>query len=202
MTRTLISFQRREDITPSVLMIVSVVVLAGTLAYMLLAPGAAHSTRTAAGSRRRMVDDIAETRHQTRAARRAIQPRLWHGNPEFVTAAALSQLTRQAEKRSLKLTSFRPDRPQEFADVTELRFDVQVAGPYAGLHSFLAAQDAGGSRLVLRSVQITASQMELQSTSSHAAGSAVTASLGLSAFVAGSALSGQMGTKTNGDSHG
>ncbi len=182
MTQPIISFQRREDITPSLLMIVSVVVLAGTLAYMLLVPGTARSTHTTASSRRRMVDDIAETRHQTRVARLAIQPRLWHGNPEFVTAAALAQLTRQTEKRSLKLTSFRPDRPQEFADMTELRFDVQIAGPYAGLHSLLEAQDARGSKLVLRSVQITASQTT--------GGGTATASLGLSAFVAGPAVSG------------
>lgn len=181
MTSSIISFQRREDITPSVLMIVSMVILAGTLAYMLLVPGTARSTHTAA-SRRRMVDDIAETRHQTRVARMTIQPRLWHGNPEFVTATALALLTRQTEKRSLKLTSFRPDRPQEFADMTELRFDVQVAGPYAGLHSLLEAQDVRGSKLVLRSVQITASQTT--------SGGTVTASLGLSAFVASPALAG------------
>lgn len=192
MTSSMISFQRREDILPSVLMIVSVVILAGTLAYMLLVPGAAHTTHTAASSRRRMVDDIAETRHQTRAARMAIQPRLWHGNPEFVTASALALLTRQTEKHSLKLTSFRPDRPQEFADMTELRFDVQVAGPYAGLHSLLEAQDARGSKIVLRSVQITASQ-------TTGGGAAVTASLGLSAFVAGPALA---GPAVSGGSHG
>jgi hypothetical protein len=192
MTIPMISFQRREDIAPSVLMVFSILVLAGTLAYMLLVPkpSAAQNTRAATSSRRRMVDDIAETRHQTRVARMAIQPRLWHGDPEFVTATALALLTRQTEKRSLKLTSFRPDRSQEFADVTELRFDVQVAGPYAGLHSLLAAQDARGSKLVLRSVQITASQ---------AAGSTVTASLGLSAFVAGPALVSPAGS---GGSHG
>lgn len=185
MTRPIISFQRREDLTPSILMIVSLVILAGTLAYMLLVPSAARGTRTVGSSRRRMVDDIAETRYQTRVARMAIQPRLWHGNPEFVTAAALAQLTRQTEKRSLKLTSFRPDRPQEFPDMTELRFDVQVAGPYAALHSLLEAQDARGSKLVLRSVQITATQ---------ATGGTVTASLGLSAFVAGPALSSPAGS--------
>ncbi len=195
MTKSIVSFQRREDITPSVLMIVSVVVLAGTLAYMLLVPSAAHGTQTAASSRRRMVDDIAETRHQTDVARLAIQPRLWHGNSEFVTAAALALLTRQTEKRSLKLTSFRPDRPQEFAGVTELQFDVQVAGPYAGLHSLLEAQDARGSRLVLRSVRITASQ----NTDSPDAGRTMTASLGLSAFAAGPALTSPAVSR---DSHG
>lgn len=122
-----------------------------------------------------MADDIADTRRQSREARAAIRPRLSRGDPEAVTATVLEQLTAQTGKRSLKLTAFRPDRSQVFEQVTELRFDAQVAGPYAGVHSLLGALDAGGSKVVLRSVQVTLSQ---------AAGSTVTATLGLSAFVA------------------
>lgn len=173
----MISFQRREDVAPSLLVILSILVLAGTLAYMLLVPkpSAAGGARAWTSSRRRMVDDIADTRRQSREARAAIRPRLWRGDPEAVTATVLEQLTVQTGKRSLKLTAFRPDRSQAFEQVTELRFDAQVAGPYAGVHSLLGALDAGGSKVVLRSAQITLSQ---------AAGSTVTATLGLSAFVA------------------
>lgn len=173
----MISFQRREDIVPSVLMILSILVLAGTLAYMLLVPkpSAAAGARASTSSRRRMVDDIADTRKQTRLARAAVRPRLWHGDPEAVTATVLAQLTQQTGHRALKLAAFRPDRPRAFEEVTELRFDAQVSGPYAGLHSLLDSLDARESKVVLRSVQITLSQT---------AGSTVAATLGLSAFVA------------------
>ncbi len=173
----MISFGRPEDVAPSVLVILSILVLAGTLAYMLLVPkpSAAVSARAWTSSRRRMVDDIADTRKQTRLARAAVRPRLWRGDPESVTATILAQLTTQTGHRALKLTAFRPDRPKPFEEVTELRFDAQIAGPYAGVHSLLDALDARGSKVALRSVQITLSQT---------AGNTVAATLGLSAFVA------------------
>ena len=173
----MISFQRREDIAPSVLTLLSILVLAGTLAYMLLVPkpSAAGSARAWTSSRRRMVDDIADTRRQSRLARAAVRPRLWRGEPEAVTATVLAQLTQQTGHRALKLAAFRPDRPREFEEVTELRFDAQVTGPYAGIHSLMDSLDSRGSKVALRSVQITLSQ---------AAGNTVAATLGLSAFVA------------------
>lgn len=173
----MISFRRREDVAPSVLVVLSILVLAGTLAYMLLVPkpSAAGSARAWTSSRRRMVNDIADTRRQTRLARAAVMPRLWRGDPEAVTATILAQMTEQTGKRALKLTAFRPDRPRAFEEVTELRFDAQVAGPYAGIHALADALDARGSKVVLRSVQITASP---------SAGNAVSGTLGLSAFVA------------------
>lgn len=173
----MISFQRREDIAPSVLTLLSILVLAGTLAYMLLVPkpSAAGSARAWTSSRRRMVDDIADTRRQSRLARAAVPPRLWRGEPEAVTATVLAQLTQQTGHRALKLAAFRPDRPREFEEVTELRFDAQVTGPYAGIHSLMDSLDSRGSKVALRSVQITLSQ---------AAGNTVAATLGLSAFVA------------------
>ena len=173
----MISFQRREDTAPSVLMVVSILILAATLAYMLLVPkpGSPGNSRAGTSSRRRMVDDIADTRMQSRRARAAVQPCLWHVDSEAATATILAQLTAQTGKRSLKLTAFRPDRAQAFEDVTELRFDVQVAGPYAGIYALMNALEAQGSKVVLRSVQITLSP---------ATGNTVTATLGLSAFVA------------------
>ena len=173
----MISFQRREDVVPSVLMILSILVLAGTLAYMLLVPkpSARNSARAWTSSRRRMVDDISDTRKQTRLARESVRPRLWRGDPEAVTATILAQLTQQTGHRALKLAAFRPDRSREFEEVTELRFDAQVSGPYAGLHSLMDALDSRGSKVALRSVQITLSQT---------AGNTVAATLGLSAFVA------------------
>ncbi len=172
----MISFGRPEDVAPSVLMVFSILVLAGTLAYMLLVPKpSTASARAWTSSRRRMVDDIADTRKQTRQARAAVRPRLWQGDPESVTATILAQLTTQTGRRALKLTAFRPDRPKAFEEMTELRFDAQVSGPYAGVHSLMDALDSRGSKVALRSVQITLSQ---------AAGSTVAATLGLSAFVA------------------
>ena len=126
-------------------------------------------------ARRRIVDDIADARRGARQTRAATRPHLWQGDPEAVTATILARLTAQTGKRSLKLLAFRPDRPQEFEGITELRFDAEVSGPYAGIHALLDTLDAPGSKVALRSVQLTSTQ---------AAGGAVSATLGLSAFVA------------------
>ena len=172
----MINFSRKEDVLPSSLIVLSVLLLAATLAYMLLAPkpSTAATSRNGA-SRRRMVDDIADTRRQARQTRAAVLPRLWQGNPEAVTGRILAQMTTLTGKNSLKLLAFRPGRSQVFDEVTELRFDAQLSGSYAKLHALMDALDAPGSKIALRSVQMTSSQ---------AAGNTVSATLGLSAFVA------------------
>lgn len=173
----MINFQRREDVMPSALIVFSILVLAGTLAYMILVPkpSLAVSARAGTSSRRRMVDDIADTRKQAHRTRAAVKPRLWQGDPEAVTATILAQLTASTGKRSLKLLAFRPDRTQPFDEITELRFEAQVSGPYAGIHSLMDSLAAPGSKVALRSAQMTVSQT---------AGSTVMATLGLSAFIA------------------
>ena len=173
----MIRFGRREEVLPSLLMLLSIVVLAGTLAFMILVPkpSAAPPAGEGAAARRRIVDDIADTRRQAHAARAATRRRLWQGDPEAVTATILARLTTQTGHRSLKLLAFRPDRSRAFEGITELRFDAEVSGPYAGIHALLDALDAPGSKVALRSVQLTSTQ---------AAGGAVSATLGLSAFVA------------------
>lgn len=172
----MIRFGRREKVLPSLLMLLSLVVLAGTLAFMIVVPkpGAALPAGGSA-ARRRIVDDIADARRGARQTRAATKPHLWQGDPEAVTATILARLTTQTGHRSLKLLAFRPDRPQAFEGITELRFDAEVSGPYAGIHALLNTLDAPGSKVALRSVQLTSTQ---------AAGGAVSATLGLSAFVA------------------
>lgn len=173
----MISFKRPEDVVPSCLILLSILILAGTLAYMLLVPkpSAAGSTALSARSRRRLVSDIAATKKQGQQAEAAVRPRLWHSDPQSVTAMALAQMTDLAGKHLVKLTAFRPARSQSFDSMTELRFEAQLSGPYAGIHAVMAALDARGSKVVLRGVQIASSQE---------AGNGVTATLGLSAFVA------------------
>ena len=172
----MISFRRPEDVVPSFLILLSLLILAGTLAYMLVVPKphVTGSTGLSARTKRRMVDDIALTRKQERVANAAIRPRLWHSDPQSVTATVLAQMTSLAGRHSSKLTAFRPERSQVFDSVTELRFDAQLTGTYPGIHAIMAELDARGSKVVLRAVQIASSQ-EADNT--------VTATLGLSGYL-------------------
>ena len=172
----MISFKRPEDVLPSALILLSLLLLAGTLAFMLLVPkpGMAKGAKSWASTRRRMADDVADTKAQERRAQAAVRPRLWHSDPESVTATLLNQLTVQAAYRKLKLTAFRPERGQEFDGMNELRFSAQVSGPDPAIQALLRSLDARGSKVALRSVQLGLAQTS---------GSDVTATLGLSAFV-------------------
>ena len=172
----MISFRRPEDVVPSCLILLSLFILAGTLVYMLLVPKPSTATATglSARTRRRLVNDIALTKKQGRLAEAAVRPRLWHTDPQSVTATVLAQMTSLVGQHSSKLTAFRPERAVAFASITELRFDAQLSGTYPGIRAVMAALDARGSKVVLRAVQVASSQ-EADNT--------VTATLGLSGFV-------------------
>ena len=178
----MIRFKRPEDVLPSALILLSLLILASTLAFVLFVPrpGAARGAKSWASTRRRLADNVVDTKAQERRARAAIRPRLWHSDPESVTATILNQLSAQSAYRHLKLTAFRPERGQEFDGMTEMRFTAQMAGPYPAVHTLLRSLDARGSKIALRSVSLGPSQLGPAQASSGD----VSASLGLSAFVA------------------
>jgi len=170
-----INFKQPEERAPSALILLSIVILAGTLAYMLFVPppSAAGLAKGRALSRQKIEDEIAATRKQTQQAQKQVAARIWRGNAETITAAVLAKLTEQANRQALKLTAFRPQRPQQVPGVTELPYSVQISGPYPVVRAMLEFLDHPGNKLVLRSVQIAASD---------AASSMVTATVGISAY--------------------
>lgn len=172
----MLNFKQRDEMLPSVLILLSVLILAATLIYMVAVP-----PPTAAGvvkgrtlSRMKVEEDIAKAKTRSAEIEQMIRPRLWRGNPEAVTASVLAEMTNQANRRALKLTAFRPQRVQTLEGMTELPFSVQVSGPYAAIRSVLSSLDAPGSRLAIRSIQVA---------SADAASSAVTATIGVSAYI-------------------
>lgn len=173
----MISFRRPEEIVPSFLILLSLLILAGTLAYIIAVPKprVTGSGGLSGRTQQRLRDDIALTQKQERLASAAIRPRLWHSDPQSVTATVLAQMTAQTGQHSVKLTAFRPERSTAFDSVTEMRFDAQLSGSYPGIQAVMAALDARGSKVVLRAVQLASSQE---------ADHSVTATLGLSAFIA------------------
>ena len=173
----MINFKQRDEVLPSALIVLSIVILAATLAYMLLVPPptAAGMAKGREMSRQKIQDEIDRARARSAQIEKANRARLWQGNVDTVTSAALGKLTDLANRRSLKMTAFRPQRPQELEGVSEIPFSVQISGPYPAVRAMIAALDSSGAKLALRSVQMA---------SSDPATSAVTATLGLSAYIA------------------
>ena len=173
----MINFRQRDEVVPSALILLSIFLLAATLAFMLLVPkpSLAGLARGRERGRRQILREIIDTRTRTRQDQAALAPRLWPGDANSVSSAVLALLTHQTRQHGLKLGDFRPQRPLALDEVTELPFSVQVSGPFPKVQAVMGALDAGRSRVVLRAVQVA---------SSEETSDVVTATLGLSAYIA------------------
>jgi hypothetical protein len=173
----MINFKNKDDVGPSALILLSILVLLGALIYMVFVPPPTTKglVKRFESSRLKLVEetDALETRGEQ--ARLANQSRLWESEPQKVTASVLAQLTHEAALQKLKLAAFRPQRTQRLESLTEVPFTVQVSGPYSAVRQFTAMIDAANSKLALRSFQLA---------SSDGASDAVTATLGVSAYCA------------------
>jgi hypothetical protein len=172
----MINFKNRDEILPSILILLSIVILTGALLFMLLVP-----KPTTAGlangrdrSRRQIEAETKKATERYRSAQTAVQPRLWNGTVDSVTGAVLAQLAQQAQRRSLKIGAFRPQKQQTLAGLTELPYSVQVSGPFLSVRAFLSVLDSDSSKLALRSIQIASADGKT---------STVTATVGLSAYI-------------------
>lgn len=178
MKSSFINFKNPAEVGPSAVMLAAVVIMAGSLAVMLLVPKPTTEglVKGKERTRKQLQEQADAARESGQAARIATVGRLWQGDADTVSAAILAQLTQEATVRKLKLSAFRPQRSQTLPELTELPFSVQVSGAYPAVHAFAATLDRPTSKLALRSLQLA---------SSDAASDAVTATLGISAYVAG-----------------
>ena len=177
----MIGFKNKEDILPSALIVLAILLLAGSLGFMLFVP-----RPTTAGlakgkvlSRQRVQKEIDDAKAASARATEEAKLRLWTGRPERVTAEILAYVTGQANNNKLKLGAFRPQRTQVLEGAAELPFSVQVSGSFPAVRTFLSTLDTPKGRLALRSIQLSGAD---------AASSNVTAMLSLSAYVPVDAL--------------
>ena len=171
----MINFREPQFLVPSVLIVLSIAIMTGTLFYMVFVPppSVAGLARGRAASLQEMEREIQSAKARTAQARQQIAPLVWTGNTDTISGAVLERLTAQARQRALSISAFRPQRTQDVGGVTELPFTVQLSGTYRSVHAVMNSLDAPGSRVVLRSAQIASS----------ATGTGVTATLGLTAYV-------------------
>lgn len=170
-------FGNPDERVPNLMIAGAALVMLVAACYDRFAP-APDARTVAAGrvrSRNQIQQDIDNAKTSLAEAEAAVKPRVWTGEIESVTAAALSQLTTGAQARKITLTAFRPQKPRTVETLTEVSFSVQVSGPYLAVLDFVRSLEKPGGRMALRS---------LQSASADAATDAVTATIGLVAYVA------------------
>jgi hypothetical protein len=168
-------FQNPEERLPNTLFLAAVLLLFASLLYMVFVPrpSVAGLTPGKERSRKKLEAEIEQAKRRTREATTATRPRLSAGEPQKLTAQTLSRLTQLARARGLTLGGFRPQRPKSLPGLIELPYSVQLRGPFPAVRGFMTDLDAPGGRLVLRSLQLAASDGDT---------SAVTATIGISAF--------------------
>jgi Tfp pilus assembly protein PilO len=170
----MINFKREEERLPSVLIVISLLTLLGVLLFMLLPTPSVKGLATKhETSHKQLQRDIENAEEETLKLAEAIRPRLWKGNAEAITAQVLAKATATVLPKKVKLTAFRPQRPQTFPGTTELPYNLILSGAYPAIRETLSIFDAPASKMVLRSVQFAASD---------AGSDIVTATVGVSVY--------------------
>jgi len=177
----MIDFKNRDDVVPSAMILLSIVILAVTAIFMLLAPQpklkqTAHGFNSKGRNMAKQTDALEEKAAELQKASSA---RLWTGGAQTVTSAVLAQMTDRSRRYGVTLASFRPQRGQDLPGVSELRFNAQVTGPYVKICDLMGSLDASGGKIALTSVNLAASGANTGS---------VTATLGLSAYMPSSTV--------------
>ena len=173
----ILDFKQRDLRLPVAMAALALLLLTGSLllAAFAPAPGAESIAHARARTRRQMRTEIAQVSARSRELEQAVRPRLWQGSIESITSLVLKEVADQARGSGVKLTGFRPQKVQALKGVVEVPFAAHVTGRYPSVRAMVAALDAPGTRIALRSVQFA---------SADDASSAVTVALNMSVFVA------------------
>lgn len=173
----MINFSERTERLPSGIILASLIVIVLAVAFDLLVPqpSAAILNTSRNNQLKQVRHEIATAKTQSELIREQILPRVWSEGADTVSATVLSQLTTTALNDEVAISAFRPQRTTVLDGITELPFTVQVTGAYPGIHSLMKSLDTPETKVVLRSVQLSASQ---------ANSNGVNATIGLTAFLA------------------
>jgi len=145
----MIDFKQKERLVPSLIIVISLVVMAAATLFDRLAPvpggGAVGHSHTI--TRRRMAKDVDLAKISGENARKALAPRIWQGNPEVVSAGVLALITKSSNQQLLKVGAFRPQRVQPLGTITELPYTVQISGAYPGIRAVMSSLDSKNSKI-------------------------------------------------------
>jgi len=155
----MIDFKNPENAGPNGLTLAALLILIATLVYMLAfkPPSVEDVSVGHSLTKRNTYTQIENAKQKALEVRKTLAPKFWQGGSVEVTADILSKLTNEVNRYGLTLTSFRPDTDKDLAGFTELKYTVQVAGPYPKIRSLLTSLDGGSDKVALGSVQIAAS---------------------------------------------
>jgi hypothetical protein len=150
---------KKEDVPATVVTLVSIVVLAGTLGVMLFMP-----LPTSGKIQAKFNSDKMLVNKQTNSAiagakltREAVNTMTWAGNLNQISTTALGKVTELAKTHKLSLDSFRPQRLGSIGDLPTQPYLVSVSGAFPDVVGLTKDIETKGTKLAVSMVQITAS---------------------------------------------
>jgi hypothetical protein len=174
----MINFKDRQDMLPSLITVSSVVVLAGTLGFILYANANPPSSRAAVAAARLERKEIAKRIDEAQAklalTRAVVSATTWNGKPQDIQTEVLKRVRALAAQRGVKINTVRPQRSSTIDLLTALPSLITVEGSYPSVLAFERDLEAPANRLAVSVVQVTGVD-----TNSDL----VTASIGVTAFM-------------------
>ncbi len=155
----MISFRNKADVGPSAAIILAMLVMIGTLVFVLLPkPKVAMTTRA--------IDKVAlDSRLNIKKAKDAgardqefVAQYVWTGPASQVAPVALARATKLSADHHLKLIAFRPQRTTDADGFTQLPFQISVEGPFPAVAAMLRELETPQGQLCVNLVQVSAAE--------------------------------------------
>lgn len=152
----MISFRTKDDMVSSLIAITAILILAGTLGFMLFVK----PPNEQKVSKDKLVRDYKEKTERSKQeyakAKAAIDPVLWTEAADKVSPQALSSITKLAQEHHLKVVAFRPQKPVDAEGLTQIPFSISVDGAYPDTMQLVKDLETSNTKLAVSLVQVMA----------------------------------------------
>lgn len=152
----MIDFRDRESFAPNLVMIASVIALAGGLVLQLLPPPSdpglysrTRNQKTDALLNKKKIDELLVTTEQ------GVDKLTWTGLTQDVNSSILIKLNALIKKHGLKLGSIRPQRSNTVDAINTIPYLVIVEGPFPKVLSFAREIEKPVNKMAVNSFQCT-----------------------------------------------
>jgi hypothetical protein len=174
----MINFKDRQDMLPSLITVSAIVVLAGTLGFILYANSHPLTSAPAVAQAKRDLRTteakIQEAKTTLATNQATIDASSWTGAPQEIQTQILNRIGVLAAKRNVKINTVRPQRTMDVDQLSTLPYLITVEGTYPNVLAFERDVEAPTNRLAVNVIQVTATD---------ASTDRVTASIGVVAYL-------------------
>jgi len=158
----MINFKDQDERPTSMVMVGSLLIILGSVAFMALAPKPAPALTEVQIRKQKNAAKIAikTAQEQIDAATATIENSTWSGTPEEVLPLALQKVASMAQTHHLKVVGFHPQTVIVAPSITLIPCIVNVDGAFVNVVSFEKDIEAQGTNLVVNLMQMATADQE------------------------------------------